>query len=240
MLSVIIGILAFQWFFSYAETPHVGKIPFSLLFPLLYSQTSFKHTLQLTSTMKTLVVPTVGVSNVPQLVVQSLLERNAVAYVRKLDPTYMYPYVATNALVTHTPLELHGMERGEVGLVQVHSPVLPGYEVQFAAQISSLAKSEGVDRIVVVDSKDRGERIGWEWYSSDSPLEEMMASLSLGEDGARQVSRTETCPLVALVEGVPVDYFAVRVYEGPNGPAVEDMVRLLASRVGLEGKSQVI
>lgn len=146
----------------------------------------------------------------------------------------MYPYIATNALVTHSPLELYTLEN-EVGMIQLHSPVLPGYESQFAQQIKSVVQKEGIDRIVVIDSKDRGEKIGWEWFSNaGGSLEQMMGSLSLSDDDhIIQIAKNETCPLVELLDGVFVDYYSVRVYEGPNGPAVDEMAALIAKRESL-------
>ena len=183
--------------------------------------------------MKTLIIPTVGVSNVPQLVVQKLLEWNSSTYLKKLDPSYLYPYVATNAMVTHSPLELYTLAN-EIGIIQLHSPVLPGYEYQFAQQIRTVALAEGIDRIVVIDSKDRGEKIGWEWFSSGASLEHLMGTLSLSdEDHIVQIGRNATCPLVELIEDIPLDYYSVRVYEGPNAPAVGEMANLIGKREGL-------
>lgn len=193
--------------------------------------------------MKTLIIPTVGMSNVPQLVVEQLLVWNRPQSVAKLDPTYLYPYVATNALVTHSPLELYSLPE-QAYVVQLHSPVLPGYEQQFADQIARVLLEHSIDRIVVIDSKDRGEAIGWEWFSTRASLvhlEDTLAQLSLAaaapaaETVVKEVQRVDTCPLVKLLQAanIDIDYYAVRVYEGPNGPAVGEMAHLVAQKEGL-------
>lgn len=117
---------------------------------------------------KKLILPLIGIGNIGQYACQKLVDEG---YVSKetIDTNYLYPFsskpmaiaelkgdsppVASKELVK--PLQLYNLDPN-TDVLQFYSPIITGCEVQLFRQISKIIKEKDYDKIVLIDSTDRG------------------------------------------------------------------------------------
>ncbi|GMM29783.1 hypothetical protein DAMA08_025280 [Martiniozyma asiatica (nom. inval.)] len=202
--------------------------------------------------MKTLIIPTVSISHLPQHVVNLFIASFPNHTPIPLDPTYLYAYVSSKASLI-TTINMHPIQP-TIQALQLHSPVLPGYESLFAEQIKEVVIKEGIDHVIVIDSKDRGflgddqaRLVYWTTNSNDEDLADLFTHLQIESNTATENTlsklnssiRTEdTCSLVQFLSsglnGIRIDYYGLYLYPGDNWADVADMATVVAGRLGLE------
>jgi proteasome chaperone 2 len=236
--------------------------------PAIQATTAITMATATTVPQKTVVVPLVGMANVPQYAAQLAIDAHRSQLTKRhVYSRYLYPFLGgdltvkermdgktrddddSNAVFAY-PWEVYTAQENSVGIpniMQFRSPIVPGCESLFVKQLIQEIKEGQYERIIVLDSKDRGLWHGEAEAGADGRDEgEVMqwhsvALRDLTVDDSTNTGNTEkmctlqsieeTSPVVRLLVDqlngleVSVNYAAVAVYEGWNWPAVEALQR---------------
>jgi proteasome chaperone 2 len=245
--------------------------------PAIQATTATAMATAITVPHKTVVVPLVGMANVPQYAAQLAIDAHRPQLTKRhVYSRYLYPFLGgdltvqermdgktrdddddddSNAVFAY-PWEVYTVQENSVGIpdiMQFRSPIVPGCESLFVKQLIQEIKEGQYERIIVLDSKDRGLWHGeaaaeveadgkseggdegevMQWHSVS--LRDLTVDDSTNTGNTEKMctlqSIEETSPVVRLLVDqlngleVSVHYAAVAVYEGWNWPAVEALQR---------------
>lgn len=120
---------------------------------------------------KTIVLPLIGMGNVPQYAVQSVIDKKKYTKRSIIDSLYLYPFVGSDISIIQakqdfnteigeltSPLELYENVGCDdyTDMLQLHSPIIPGCESLFVKQITDIINNGNYTHVVVLDSRDKG------------------------------------------------------------------------------------
>lgn len=103
--------------------------------------------------MKTIIIPCVGMGNVSQWAVNTMIENSSNKNKIPLDGKYLYPFINEKG---DTPLCKWCNVKKDIDVIQLLSPIIPGYESLFIKQIVKEIIEGEYEKIIVMDSLDRG------------------------------------------------------------------------------------
>ncbi|ODQ67455.1 hypothetical protein NADFUDRAFT_49885 [Nadsonia fulvescens var. elongata DSM 6958] len=112
----------------------------------------------------TLILPTVSVGNVPQLATDLLIHTLGATLVGRLDDEHVFPFAGprdTSSSVkpgteNHVTTPLEVFSAGNLLILQVRSPPLPGHARDFQDMLFTLVKELEVKDVLVLGSSDKG------------------------------------------------------------------------------------
>jgi hypothetical protein len=143
----------------------------------------------------------------------------------------------------------NGNGKDILDFMQFHAPVIPGCESLFVKQLMKVIHGKGYTHIIILDAKDKGL---WHGERNEDASELLhwankgVGRINLGEENIlshkreeQYISSEETGPVVQLLDelcemDIDIDYYAVCVYEGWNGPAVKQLLDVVGIDVEID------